>query len=163
MNGVEFVQSSDSVATIIDIRVGESDSTEKLERFFSRFLSGCAETSSVLIADVRGLEDEKVFPFASLEHPMKMRRQIIGELPITFAQNLHLNWFESHYTMLCIGDSISNSYEYTKEVCRLTPEGALRKRLIRACIAGEEIEGYTLGISGAHPEILSQLKEAISE
>ena len=39
MNGVEFVQSSDSVATIIDIRVGESDSNEKLERFFSHFLS----------------------------------------------------------------------------------------------------------------------------
>ena len=103
-----------------------------------------------------------MFPFASLKHPVKRRRQTIGELPITFAQNLHLNWFEPRYMMLCIGDSISTSYEYTKGVCRLTPEGALRKRLIRACIAGEEIEGYTLGISGAHPEVLSQLKEAIS-
>lgn len=138
------------------------DSTEKIEWFFSHFLSDSAEPSSVLIADVLDLEDENAFPFASLEHPVKRRRQTIGELPIAFAQELRLNWFESHYTTFCIGDSISTSDAYTKEAIRLGPEGALRKGLIRAYIAGEELEGYTLGIAGAHSEILSQLKEAIS-
>ena len=161
VNGVEYVLRSDSAVTIIDIRVGGSDSTAKLERFFSRFLSACAETS-VLIADVRGLEDENAFPLASLEHPVKRRRQIIGELPISSVQNLRLNWFDSHYTLLCIGNSISTSDEYTKEASRLCPDAALRRRLIRAYIAGDESEGYTLGIAGVHPEILPQLKEVIS-
>ena len=125
-------------------------------------MSSCAETSSVLIADVRCPTDENEFPFSSIVHPVKRKRQIVGELPVPFAQNLRLNWFESHYTLLCVGDSVSTSDEYTKEASRFAPEGALRKGLIRAYIAGEEIEGYILGIAGAHPEILSQLKEAIS-
>ena len=156
-----MIQRPISAATIIDIRVRDSDRVERLERFLARFLSDCAGTSA-LIVDIRSLADDNAFPFASLEHPVKRRRQTIGELPIAFAQDLRLNWFESHYTMLCIGDHISTSDEYAKEASRMAPLGALRKGLIRAYIAGEEIEGYTLGIAGAHPEILSQLKEAIS-
>lgn len=125
-------------------------------------MSDCAGTSSVLIADVRCPTDENEFPFSSIVHPVKKKRQIIGELPVPFAQNLRLNWFESHYTLLCVGDSVSTSDEYAGKVIGLCPDVALKKRLIRAYIAGEDIEGYTLGITGAHPEILSQLKEAIS-
>ncbi len=158
--GIELIQRPISAATLIDIRAGDSDRVERLEHFLARFLSDCAGTSA-LIVDIRSLADEDAFPLASLEHPVKRRGRIIGELPVRFAQKLRLNWFESHYTLLCVGDRISTSDAYAKQALRLSPEGALRKGLIRAYIAGEEIEGYTFGITGMHPEILSQLKEAL--
>ena len=34
--------------------------------------------------------------------------------------------------------------------CKLCPDAALRRRLIRVYIAGDESEGYTLGIAGGH-------------
>lgn len=162
VNGIGCVQRCNPVSTRIDIRVGESDSTERLERFFSRFLSHCAE-SSTLIADVRGYADRDEFPLSIIEHPLERRRQIIGELPVAAAQSLRLNWFDAHYALFCVGGRISTSYEYAMKARRMLPDAALNRRLISAYVAGEEIEGYTLGIMGAHPEILPQLMKALSE
>lgn len=156
------MQRCNPVSTVIDIQVGKSDSTEKLEQFLSCFLFRYAE-SSTLIVDVRGYTDRNEFPLSIIEHPLERRRQVIGELPIASVQSLRLNWFDAHYALFCVGGRISTSYEYAKKARRLLPDAALNRRLISAYVAGEEIEGYTLGIMGAHPEILPQLMRVLSE
>ena len=161
LNGIEFVQRPASGATIIDINVWENDGAERLERFLSRFLIDCAGESA-LIADIRCPDDDNEFPFSGLEHPWTRRRQIIGELSAAHIRNFRLNWFNAHYALLCVGGDISTSDEYAHKASRLCPDAALKKRLIRAYIAGETLEGYTLGIAGAHPEILTQLMQAFS-
>ena len=87
---------------------------------------------------------------------------MIGELPAALVQNLRLNWFESHYTMICVGDCILTADEYVKKARRLCPDTAMKRGLIRAYVAGAENEGYVLGLRGKHPEILTELKSAIS-
>lgn len=111
------MQRCSSVATIIDIQIGESDRIERLEQFFAHFLARCAE-SSTLIADVRGHADWNAFPLSIVEHPLERRRQIIGELPIASIRSLRLNWFDAHYALFCVGGSISTAYAYAEKARR---------------------------------------------
>ena len=156
------MQHCSSVATIIDIQIGESDRIERLEQFFAQFLARCAE-SSTLIADVRGHADWNAFPLSIIEHPLERRRQIIGELPIASIRSLRLNWFDAHYALFCVGGSISTTYAYAEKARRMSPVAALKRGLIPAYVAGDETEAYALGIMGTHPEILPQLMKALSE
>ena len=156
------MQHWDLHATIIHICPYETNYIEKLERLFSRFLADYAGTS-MLIADIWCADDENDFPFSCMEHPVNWKNRRIGEIPVSLMEKLCANWFISRCTLFCVAGTVSTSLEYAEKARKLCPGKALRRRLIRAYVGGDDTEGYSIGVLGAHPEMLMQLKKALFE